>query len=301
MVVPGVDEEKSGLLMPKDLPALTGLRFVAAALIVIHHSTVFGLQPPRFLYDHGVSFLFVLSGFILAYVYPRLSGAREAAVFIWNRLSRIWPAHVTMLIVAVVGLREPVTWAFPLNAVLVQAWVPIGESYFSYFSYNAVSWSVSTELAFYLAFPFFIDRWCETFWWKLALAASIVTATIALCDLFRLGDYQPDGITTHALVYISPLGRILEFVTGIACCSIFRWLWPRAPTSFMIFTAIEAACVAAIYFTMSAGPANWFYADASVGFRMWLAHSSSLPACALVVIAFSFGRGLLSRIASTRR
>jgi peptidoglycan/LPS O-acetylase OafA/YrhL len=284
--------------MPKSLPALTGLRFIAAAFILIHHSAGFGLKPPPLLYDHGVSFFFVLSGFILAYIHPRLDGLRGAAMFLWNRLSRIWPAHVAMLAVALTVLHEPVTWMLPLNAALVHAWMPAGASYFSY---NDVSWSVSTELAFYIAFPFFISRWRQTYWWKIALAISIVAATIVLCDIFRLGDFQPDStITAHGLIYISPLGRILEFVTGIACCSVFRWLWTRAPGGFLLFTAIEFACVAALYFTLTGGLVEPFIGIASDGFMIWLGHSSSLPSCALLIIVFAFGRGALSKLVSTR-
>ena len=208
------------LAEPKKLNALTGLRFFAALLIVIHHSSVFDLHVPNFFYDHGVSFFFVLSGFILAHVHPRLDGKREVALFIWDRIARIWPAHVVMLLVVVAVLRTPLTLAFPLNFLLVQGWIPVGKYYFSY---NAVSWSVSTELAFYLSFPFFIHRWEQTFWWKISLAVVIVFATIKICDILQLGGYQPESITRHGLIYISPLGRILEFVTGIACYSVYRW------------------------------------------------------------------------------
>jgi len=58
------------------LNSLTSMRFVAAAMIVVHHSRGnFGIPLDaggRFLLDQAVSFFFVLSGFILTYVYPRL-------------------------------------------------------------------------------------------------------------------------------------------------------------------------------------------------------------------------------------
>ena len=76
----------TGMAPPKSLDALTGLRFIAAALIVIEHSAVFGLQLPEFEYNQGVSFFFVLSGFILAYTYPKVDDAGEAALFISHRI-----------------------------------------------------------------------------------------------------------------------------------------------------------------------------------------------------------------------
>jgi peptidoglycan/LPS O-acetylase OafA/YrhL len=55
---------------PQKLDALTSLRFFAAAMIVVHHGhRVFGSMglAESLPLDQGVSFFFVLSGFILAY------------------------------------------------------------------------------------------------------------------------------------------------------------------------------------------------------------------------------------------
>jgi len=124
----------------------------------------------------------------------------------------------------------------PLNFFLIHAWFPIDTSYFSY---NAVSWSISTELTFYLSFPFFMRNWSKTYWWKWPLAVGIVLSTIAVSSYLELGGYRPGEITSHGLVYINPLGRILEFVTGIAACSAYRWLAPRLPNSLLLFTIAE--------------------------------------------------------------
>jgi peptidoglycan/LPS O-acetylase OafA/YrhL len=61
----------------KKLNALTSLRFFAAAMIVLGHChgqfehTI--KIAEHFALNQAVSFFFVLSGFILAYVYPVLS------------------------------------------------------------------------------------------------------------------------------------------------------------------------------------------------------------------------------------
>ena len=58
------------------LDVFTSLRFFAAVMIVVYHSNgLFGFSKDRIPileWCQGVSFFFVLSGFILAYVYPKL-------------------------------------------------------------------------------------------------------------------------------------------------------------------------------------------------------------------------------------
>ena len=78
------------------IESLTPLRFFAAVLIVLHHGR------EQFAIGQGVSFFFVLSGFILAYAYPRLEGHREVLTFLRARIARIWPAHGATLVLAFV-------------------------------------------------------------------------------------------------------------------------------------------------------------------------------------------------------
>jgi len=86
----------------KKLNALTTLRFFAAVLIVINHSqSSFGI--PYFIYKHfffaqAVSFFFLLSGFILTYVYSSLGGKDSISRYFFARIGRIWPIHLTTLV-----------------------------------------------------------------------------------------------------------------------------------------------------------------------------------------------------------
>lgn len=74
------------------LPALTGLRFLAAACIVVFHANhhfggiVIGAGVAWAL---AVTLFFMLSGFILAYNYPSLSGLAATRRFWWARFARV--------------------------------------------------------------------------------------------------------------------------------------------------------------------------------------------------------------------
>ena len=110
--------------MPKlvQLPALTGLRFVAALLVVVHHVmrhfrpgivptdaqdpviAVFERLLYAVLYEGGIAvdFFFVLSGFILTYNYVNQAGGQRVSGpgFYIARIARIYPAYIFSLFVA---------------------------------------------------------------------------------------------------------------------------------------------------------------------------------------------------------
>src|SRR5690242_18897656 len=91
------------------LPALTGVRFLAAAQMVVLH---YGLQnmvgSPDWLRAMvgaggvGVQLFFVLSGFILTYTYQAQDGLRGTwRRFWWARFARIYPLYLLSLVVLV--------------------------------------------------------------------------------------------------------------------------------------------------------------------------------------------------------
>lgn len=125
------------LMIPqsRSLYPLTGLRFVAAAMIVLWHiSGQFGL-PPVILggwpLTAGVSFFFILSGFILTHAHSKMAGGGKPYSFYVSRIARIWPAHVACFLLLFVLVRNvPETgtsgsiWAALANIFIVQAWAP---------------------------------------------------------------------------------------------------------------------------------------------------------------------------------
>jgi peptidoglycan/LPS O-acetylase OafA/YrhL len=88
------------------LRGLTSLRFFAAAMIVVGHGAgEFGFQldaDALFALNTGVSFFFVLSGFILYYNYPVLPDRAAVSRFYLARFARIWPLHFFALVLVLI-------------------------------------------------------------------------------------------------------------------------------------------------------------------------------------------------------
>ena len=171
------------------LHALTSLRFFASLAIVVHHCNgVFWPAADLGPLDAGVSFFFVLSGFILAYVYHDPSSGQFAwGRFYVARLARIWPLHLVCLLLMIAFVKVPESFESGVllaNGLMLHAWIPF-DRYF--FSYNYASWSISTELFFYMLFPFALR--CTPSM-RFALLACSFAVVLALA-LFSAADGRP--------------------------------------------------------------------------------------------------------------
>lgn len=197
------------------LDSLTGLRFFAAWLVLQHHFTNFALIPglDRFtgFGTTGVTFFFVLSGFVLTWSFqPRDTAPR----FYWRRFARIWPLHfVTTLLALPVfyAWRDvPMDWsAVLLSVALLHAWVPTATTYFAG---NPASWSLSCEMFFYAVHPLLIRRALRLGLLALGLGAVAIFAT-----LYFVADWS-SVLTDRVqgwLLYVSPIFRIAEFFLGM--------------------------------------------------------------------------------------
>ena len=283
------------------IDALTGLRFWAAALIVTEHAAMLRMPIPSWDYGGGVSLFFVLSGFILAYVYPQLDDWRAVQRFLVLRVARIWPAHLVMLVVWLAVIGGTVFSAqFVANLTMVQAWVP----YYSwYFSFNAPSWSISTEFFFYLVFPLLIIGWQRNWWWKWLAAAAILAGLIAVCTLARLPSLSTeDVVTAHGLIYINPLSRVFEFVTGMVAYSCFAALKPHARRfGLMTGSLLELTVLATVIYSIAKAPLERLaYWPGLVGWDQWLGQASSLPTFPVLIAVLALQTGLVSRFLGSR-
>jgi peptidoglycan/LPS O-acetylase OafA/YrhL len=214
---------------PKNhIHALTGIRFVAAFGVFVHHilgklGCVFFNCPFG---DGGVTFFFVLSGFILTYVYAdRLTGFGDLPRFYFTRWARIWPLHVVMLAVYIfcfmklqhIFNNEQPARRLIANLFLVQSWIP---NYSWCFSFNSVSWSISTEAFFYLMFPLLVlgRGW---FWIKYLLGTVGILIFIAVVYAYSDSIHATGWASVNPLVQCFPFVRLFEFMTGIAVGHLF--------------------------------------------------------------------------------
>ncbi len=204
------------------LDSLTGLRFFAAFLVLMHHFTNFAQLPLIWRWagfgTTGVSFFFVLSGFVLTWSFVPSDTAPR---FYWRRFARVWPLHfvTTLLAIPVFYMWRdvPMDWTgVILSVFLLHAWVPTVSTYFAG---NPASWSLSCELFFYAIHPFLVRRTLA------ATLAVLATATaVVLVALYVVADLAIDWPARIAgwLLYVSPLFRVGEFLVGMALASAIR-------------------------------------------------------------------------------
>ena len=212
------------------LPALTGLRAVAAGWVVLFHyrddllALVPGLAPlDTFMRAGylGVDLFFPLSGFVLAYTYADRLGSfslRGSADFVRNRFARVWPVHLLTLnldlaVAALVGTlgvaadghrRTP--QAYVENVAMVHTWFNDRPSF------NAPAWSISSEWFAYLLAPllFVLVARVRRSGSALVLAAATYAAMLAVFATMAL----PNGNLEH-MFYVRIMG---EFVGGMLLC-----------------------------------------------------------------------------------
>lgn len=233
----------------EELPSLTSLRIFAASIVVLYHFKTNVALPAELLGplefgQTGVDLFFMLSGFILAYVYRRQFDARafDHRRFLQKRLARIYPVHlVTMLIVAAWYLWEqaalggvgPNPYDVLANVLLIHAWGTVDGV-----ALNYPSWSISAEWFAYLAFPipmliafrqkrvlvalgFALAAFCVAYW-GLAQAGKPLLQQTSLLSLGRIAIEFFIGVTLFAAATAKPRQTLwvlaAAFVASLGAC-----------------------------------------------------------------------------------
>ncbi|SHG11378.1 Peptidoglycan/LPS O-acetylase OafA/YrhL, contains acyltransferase and SGNH-hydrolase domains [Kaistia soli DSM 19436] len=291
------------------IDALTSLRFFAALAIVLHHLRDYGFAP-RLLgglpLDNGVSFFFILSGFVIFLVYGAMKSPEARKAYLVARIARIYPLHLATFVLLFVllngdpgrfGTGESSWLAGILNVLLLQAWVPIGTVFFGF---NSLSWTISVEMFFYVAFIGLVVDFPRRWPYALAGSAALVLALIVLSDSLHLANYDDPmhRVNAAGLLYINPLTRLFEFVLGM--CVALAWMTVRRRRiNKGLATLAEIGAVflfagnALLVFPISA----WFAASISVSSSVWISHGGAIClSTALLIFVIAFQAGFLSAL-----
>jgi peptidoglycan/LPS O-acetylase OafA/YrhL len=230
------------------LDALTSLRWIAATVVFGRHAyyltklgDVDGVERLARQGAVGVSFFFILSGFVLTWSH-RDSDRPQA--FWRRRFARIVPAYLVVWVVSLAVKAYAGKHIGPEvlpSAALVQAWVPKASVYYAV---NSVNWSLSVEVFFYAIFPFIIGPLLglDVQRRRLVLAACLAVPFAVAAILTP----EP-GSTGFWILYICPVTRLAEFIVGICIASEVRaGTWPRLRLGYVGGVA-AAAYIAAGY------------------------------------------------------
>lgn len=286
--------------MTGDTRSLTGLRFFAAAGIVIHHSDkgVFftGDLVAPFSFKSGVPLFFALSGFVLA-IHAAKYKADLGSYFV-ARAARIWPAHLATIALLVfvfwpysqVLFAPPHLTASALNILLIQSWFP-SQAIFS--SLNAPSWSVSCELFFYAMFPFLVVWMRQSAIIKSAsFFFGAIIATYILSLIFSGGD----GVLNTWLGYTNPVINLPTFMLGIAA-GLYYVDHPPKPSHSA--TLIQCGAIAVLVLSMWIAGLLAHGANSALG--RYIQTSGPAPAFALLLLVLAkYYTGHISRFLSAR-
>lgn len=305
-----------------EVAPLTGLRGIAALLVVIAHYAWFCAPFPRAsaprIYEDvfniagfGMSLFFVLSGFVITYNYVdfpwRAQPLQSFGRFLYLRLSRLYPA-LLLFIFYIVENAPPGDTRFwqitTLHVLSAQSWLPFVDQgdILANGRFN-LSWSISTEIMMYGLFALAMTALA---WRPRFMVAIILVMLGGIVSLSQAPEqlaayiskippiFEPvtQGQAASWFFYISPWFRIIDFAAGsLAAFAVMLGYVARLPLLLASTLAVSAA----------------FYI---VGFHIWRAvgehgvHFVTMQlistAAFAVIVACSAQPSLLNRLLSVR-
>lgn len=180
----------------------------------------------------AVSLFMVLSGFI--FTYGALGRRIVYGDFIINRIARIYPLYLTVILVSLAINPQGYTIQKLVSTVL-----PLANYASLDGSLLSLSWAVAIELQFYLIFPFLLIFFNDK-------PFSAIFGVIAVAIIFRVLGIGLDG-NPRDLSYLHLLGRIDQFVLGMGAAFLLKRLEPRVATFRLALLGSIIFAVALIY------------------------------------------------------
>ncbi|CAL9674986.1 acyltransferase family protein [Streptomyces sp. enrichment culture] len=227
------------------LPTLTGMRFIAAVVVLLFHAaqqSPFTSEQASDVLDFafgqggwtGVGFFFILSGFVLTWSARPTDTVRR---FWRRRFLKVYPNHLATFLLALAVLlvigEGLGGWKTVINLFLFQAWFPQLDIEVSV---NPVSWSLSCEMLFYVSFPLvlrLVDRIpVNRLWhWFGGLAVAVGLMPVVAWALPSSPAFPNSPVPASQwefwFAYALPPVRMLDFLMGIVLARIVqrgRWI-----------------------------------------------------------------------------
>lgn len=249
------------------LNGLEVMRYLLGIYIVLYHTFNYEgmskwLRVPVEIGFIATSSFFILSGFILSYVYLSGNGTSNIILketkksFITKRLANLYPIHIFSLlftlvvvyVVSVIQISPKDTLAsiryvmydsnnytpieklhhFMSNTEMFLAFLmnaTLTQSWNPYYlTFNAPAWSISTLFFMYILFPYIAPYLSKL---KRPVLALLITnlVYIALPIIFIINSWFDMPFT--GILNRNPIARLPEFISGILLCNLYFYLKDR--------------------------------------------------------------------------
>lgn len=203
-------------------PNLDGLRFFAFLIVFISHAVLFILNGKLYFAqgDIGVSFFFVLSGFLITsilYFEKKTKNKINITNFYARRILRIWPVYIIVLIASII-LASLNLENLPYSVGFKADYLPwyfglISNFYLIKFGgisvVLAILWSISAEEQFYLIWPLIISFVKEKF---IPLLLTIIIIAATIFRFINADNYNVVYYSTFSVVSDLAIGALVGFL-----------------------------------------------------------------------------------------
>lgn len=282
--------------------AIQSLRFFAVLMIFMSHLSFLennGSQLVRMIYRNiffegflGVTFFFILSGFILSHSYGKKMAKGQVDYFDYliARIARIFPTHILTLIISLplsisvstlLNKGLVTIGTLGVNAFLLQSFIP---QVSVYFSFNAPSWALSTLMFSYILFPFLTALRTRTL---ILISAFVIGYQLLAIIYFSTLDPIMEGQTIlmlHFLIYIFPASRLIDFIVGILLYRSFYSRW-RLSSGYATLLQVSACLACCSFF--------FYHNSIQIYYRFDLYYLIPLS---FLIVAFSYENGCLAKV-----
>ena len=216
-----------------EIKPLTSLRFFFAIMVFVSHLSYLEKSSNPILSNLfinffsegyiGVSFFFILSGFILSYNYYEkiTTGQYPFKLFYINRFSRIYPLHILTFLISFIFVSEyfienPIFYfkTSLIHIFLLQSFFKIPKIHINF---NPPSWSISNEIFFYFLTPILFFAF-----FKLKKYVIKIIVVILIIIFLIIGMSVLPSKFARFIFYVNPLIRVFDFIMGIFLYLIYK-------------------------------------------------------------------------------